>query len=231
MNETILDIGRADQICYYCKANMWKFEQSEARKKKKNQGFSLCCGQGKVVLPKLKETPPELTLLFDCDDDLFIKNIRIYNNAFAFTSMGGKIDKTYNNGGGPYVFILHGQTYHQIGSLHPEVGKKAVFSQLYMFDNERELEERLNFPSNGDKLDKDITVSLTTMLHRDNELAKTFKHARDRFKDVDLVQGKLHLVANRQTDGRNSNNPTTAYEFAALVADDDLSNNRDIVDL
>ncbi|KAK1362418.1 hypothetical protein POM88_046892 [Heracleum sosnowskyi] len=30
MNETILDIGCADQICYYCKAYMWKFEQSEA---------------------------------------------------------------------------------------------------------------------------------------------------------------------------------------------------------
>lgn len=72
MNDTILDIGCADQICYYCKACMWKFEQSEARKKKKNQGFSLCCGQGKVVLLKLKETPQELNLLFECDDNLFI---------------------------------------------------------------------------------------------------------------------------------------------------------------
>lgn len=67
------------------------------------------------------------------------------------------------------------------------------------------------------------------MLHRDNELAKTFHHVRDRFQDVDLVQGKLRLVANQQSDGRNNNNPTSAYEFAALVADDNLSNGRDIV--
>lgn len=168
-------------------------------------------------------------MLFECDNEMFVKNIRIYNNAFAFTSMGGTIDKTYNDGGGPYVFRLHGQTYHQIGSLYPEDGKKPIFSQLYMFDNERELEERLNFPSNGEKLDEKITVDLTTMLHRDNELAKIFRHVRDKFKDTEYVPAKLRLVANRQTDGRDSNTPTNAYEFAALIADDDLSNGRDIV--
>ncbi|KAK1353857.1 hypothetical protein POM88_052222 [Heracleum sosnowskyi] len=43
MNETILNIGCADKICYYCKAHMWEFEQSQTEKRKNNQGFSLCC--------------------------------------------------------------------------------------------------------------------------------------------------------------------------------------------
>lgn len=33
---------------------------------------------------------------------------------FAFTSMGGQIDNTINDGRGPYVFRLHGQNYHLI---------------------------------------------------------------------------------------------------------------------
>ncbi|KAF7826476.1 uncharacterized protein G2W53_017640 [Senna tora] len=38
---------------------------------------------------------------------------------FAFTSMGGKIDHSVNNGKGPYVFRLHGQNMHLLGSLPP----------------------------------------------------------------------------------------------------------------
>ncbi|KAL8100756.1 hypothetical protein AgCh_032852 [Apium graveolens] len=44
-----------------------------------------------------------------------------------------------------------------------------------------------------------------------------------------LSQAKLRLVANRQTDGRNSNNPPNAHEFAALIVEDNLSEPRDIV--
>ena len=35
---------------------------------------------------------------------------------FAFTSMGGKIDKSVNQSRGPYCFKLGGQNYHLMGT-------------------------------------------------------------------------------------------------------------------
>ena len=62
---------------------------------------------------------------------------------FAFTSMGGKVDDSINKKGrGPYVFRLHGQTYHKIGSLLPEPGAPPKFAQLYIYDTENETENR-----------------------------------------------------------------------------------------
>ena len=61
---------------------------------------------------------------------------------FSFTSMGGKIDKKFNNGSGPYVFKLHGQNYHRIGSLLLEEGSTTKFAQLYIYDTENEVSNR-----------------------------------------------------------------------------------------
>jgi len=41
----------------------------------------------------------------------------MYNLLFAFTSLGGKVDRSINNGTGPYVIRLNGQNYHRIGSF------------------------------------------------------------------------------------------------------------------
>ena len=79
----------------------------------------------------------------DAKSQHFKNNIRTYNNMFAFTSMGGKINDSINKKGrGPYVFRLHGQTYHSIGSLLPAPGMPPKFEQLYIYDNENETENR-----------------------------------------------------------------------------------------
>ena len=53
----------------------------------------------------------------------FTKHIRMYNSEFAFTSMGGRVDKSINCAIGHYVFRINGQNYHHIGSLLSEHGK------------------------------------------------------------------------------------------------------------
>ncbi|KAI9106805.1 hypothetical protein K1719_022333 [Acacia pycnantha] len=58
--------------------------------------------------------------------------------------MGGKIDHAKNNGCGPYTFVLSGLNYHHIGSLLPENGAKPVYSQLYIYDTENEVENRIS---------------------------------------------------------------------------------------
>lgn len=62
---------------------------------------------------------------------------------FNFTSMGGRVDNTYNKGGAPYIYRMHGQNYHAIGSLLPEYGDIPKFSQLYIYDTENEVENRI----------------------------------------------------------------------------------------
>ncbi|KAK1372495.1 hypothetical protein POM88_028688 [Heracleum sosnowskyi] len=192
-SDTILDIGCADKICCDCGALMWRFEQTGKQQRLNSNKFSLCCGNGKVRLPLLRETPPELKALLERTNKkgvVFHKCSRLYNSAFAFTSVGANLDKDINNGGGPYVYRVHGVVYHQIGSLRPEDSDKAVFSQIYMYDNQQQLEERLNFPKNDDKLDLEITESLSTMLHRENALVDIYRQVRDRFDELEITPAR-----------------------------------------
>ncbi|XP_074342481.1 uncharacterized protein LOC141680051 [Apium graveolens] len=126
-----------------------------------------------VRLPLLKKTPPELKSLLEGTNKkgpTFRKSLQLYNNAFAFTSVGANVDRGINNGGGPYVYRVFGEVYHQIGSLSPTSFEKAIFSQIYMYDNHPQLEERLNFPNGDNRLDVEITESLSAMMNRENAL-------------------------------------------------------------
>ncbi|KAF7807310.1 uncharacterized protein G2W53_039471 [Senna tora] len=89
--------------------NVHRRERVCKSKKSMHPKFSMCCMQAKVVLPPVKR-PKLLDDLFSMKDPMsanFMKEIRNYNNMFAFSSMGGKIDYTVNNGKGPYLFRLH----------------------------------------------------------------------------------------------------------------------------
>jgi hypothetical protein len=74
----------------------------------------------------------------------FRKNIRSYNSMFAFMSTGGIIDKEINKERGPYVFHMHGQNYHHIGTLLLEEGNQPCWAQLYIYATEHEIENRIN---------------------------------------------------------------------------------------
>ncbi len=47
----------------------------------------------------------------------FRDNIRSYNNAVSFASMGVMLVDSH--GEGPYVFNVHGQIYHRTSHLQP----------------------------------------------------------------------------------------------------------------
>lgn len=55
------------------------------------------------------------------------------------------------------------------------------------------------------------------------------KDVRERFNEIDIAPAQLSLIANRETDGRDTNIPTNAYEFAALIINDNLTDGRDIL--
>jgi len=141
------DIGQPDRECESCGALMWYEERSDKCRKPTHPKFSICCMQGKVELPPFKKPPATLERLMSKSTPMskkFMKNIRMYNNMFAFTSMGGKVDHSVNNGQAPYVFRISGQNMHYMGSLLPMPEKQPRFSQMYIYDTENELSNRIS---------------------------------------------------------------------------------------
>ncbi|KAK1351310.1 hypothetical protein POM88_054474 [Heracleum sosnowskyi] len=152
------------------------------------EGYSICCGKGKVQLPLLRDTPPELLELSTSGGRIsrnFLTKIRVYNNIFAFCSYGRKVDDSVNKGKGPYVFQVSGETYHNFSSLVPLDGCTPKFAQIYMYVGQEAIDHRVNFVGSPDGLDPAIVKTLQDMLNRDNTLVGIFKQAQERFYGVD----------------------------------------------
>nr|GEW30526.1 hypothetical protein [Tanacetum cinerariifolium] len=122
------DDGKVRKV--YCK--YYGISEAEAKRGNPNpvnKAYSICCKKGKVMLEKPPATPKLLLDLFLNDDGKiqnFTNNIRTYNSMFIFTSMGEKVDDSVNRRGcGPYVFRLHGQTYHSMGSFLLQEAKQS----------------------------------------------------------------------------------------------------------
>nr|VDC94634.1 unnamed protein product [Brassica oleracea] len=227
----------------YCNAKMWYDERLERKKRtKKKPVFSLCCGQGQVKLPLLKESPLLIQRLLFGDDDMskyYQENIRSINMLFAFTSLGGKVDRSMPKGHGPQPFQLHGENMHLMGSMKPDEGDSAKFSQLYIVDNEREVDDRDSVMSKYKKaadnakkhnLRKKIIELIINMLDDVNPYVKQFRSARERFGSSGAEKFHMRIVSNREKYGRTYDIPT-ASEVAGLIPGDFNieMDNRDIV--
>lgn len=119
--------------CQHCHANIFASET-----------LHFCRGDGDIEIA-MNEYPPELAWLFtsqEADAVHFRTYARLYNNLFAFSSLGGNFDAgTYK---GIYVFKLHGQMYHFVPDFLPrDEGPKYL--QLYFYDAQHEAANRLGW--------------------------------------------------------------------------------------
>ncbi|XP_058780945.1 uncharacterized protein LOC131655055 [Vicia villosa] len=256
-SEEYYDIGSPLIECCYCKAMMWYQERMHKSTHSANPKFMMCCGNGKVELPMLKQPPEQLAkLLFDNDSIVsrkFQQQIRLYNMMFAFTSPGAKIDNRFNNGRGPPTMRIQGQTCHRIGSLLPPQGKKPKFAQLYIYDTENEVENRMHgvrlinphchlfykaiqvlttlFSNvrSKENIDSDVVNQLSNMLYEFNPHAKSFQMAKQWLNNGETQNLKLRLVSNRSTNGRVYNQPTVSEVATLVVGDIDTAEMRDII--
>ncbi|KAF8098608.1 hypothetical protein N665_0263s0037 [Sinapis alba] len=187
---------------------MWYGEWLSKRRNAKNPIFSLCCMQGQVQLPLLKEPPTVLNKLLEGDDPRcinFQKHIRPYNMSFK-------------KGRGPDMFQLQGVNYHLLGNLTPPDGTEPKFGQLYIVDTENEVENRAKCQKK-DHLRKDIIDTLMKILNDVNPYVKKFRSARDRFDTDPENSFHMRIVSERLKDGRTYNTPTIS-EVAALIPGD-----------
>ncbi|KAL1300189.1 hypothetical protein AAHE18_18G160200 [Arachis hypogaea] len=144
--QTYLHMGDAMYEYEHCNALFWYDEKSNKNYNTSQPKFTLCCKGRQVQVPHLQEAPKVLyELLYGNGPKSkhFRKNIRSYNSMFQFTSMGAKIDRGRNNSRGPPTFILFGENYHLMGSFIPPEGSTAKFAQLYVFDTQNEVQNRM----------------------------------------------------------------------------------------
>nr|GEV80540.1 DNA helicase [Tanacetum cinerariifolium] len=114
-------LGQCTCVCRHCGAMFWECEKVASASHISQFGYNKCCYGGRIILRPPPEYPQYIKELYE--DAHFIDNIRAYNQMFSMTSLGANIDKSINNGKGPYVFRISGQLYHWIGSLCPEEGQ------------------------------------------------------------------------------------------------------------
>ncbi|XP_033134461.1 uncharacterized protein LOC117127850 [Brassica rapa] len=145
--------------------------------------------------------------------------------------MGGKIDYDINSGNGPFTFRMHGQNYHRMGSLLPAEGDIPRFAQLYIYDTAHELQNRFNALSKGKKtdLDESILRGLIKMLDENNELAKVFRMARDRYETGASEEYSIRILKNKER-GRQFDLPQGDEIAGLIVGDMSIPNSdRDII--
>jgi len=197
-----------------------------------NPQFSLCCENGKVLLPSLPATPQELKVLLISKDANAVKfrdHIRMYNSVLAFTSLGAKVDESVTRGPGPYSFRIQGELYHKIGSLCLAEGQRPQFAQLYIHDSKCEHQNRHAVMPSLDPMTLD---RLLTMMYNINPyVEEVFKMARDMMATegapMDL---KLRLITSRTKDARRYNVPTVDEVVALMVGDgSEAVDKRDVV--
>ena len=207
------NLGNLNYVCSSCGDLCWKVEGKSIRTfVGKN-----CCSSGKLKLLPLCEPPAELKLLMQAGDarsKRFIANIRGVNNALGFASLGAHVDESILQGRGVYTFKVHGSVYHNIGPMMlGEVADQIPrFAQLYFYDTEHELENRLHHNSN---LDVKILDPLQAMMHRVNPYAQAFCSARMTMQDTHVFELRM-VITDSRANGWQYLAPC-AFEVATIM--------------
>ncbi|KAI9124277.1 hypothetical protein K1719_005577 [Acacia pycnantha] len=147
--------------------------------------------------------------------------------------MGGKIDHSKHNGSGPYSFVMSGMNYHNIGSLLPPEGSRPVYSQLYIFDTENEVCNRISAICKFQQqstIDAIIVDQIKQQLDEVNPFVQQYRVVSTLLNHPSPPTLKMCLISTRQNDGRTYNMPNASEVAALIVGDIDMTFNvRDII--
>ncbi|CAI9109037.1 OLC1v1008774C1 [Oldenlandia corymbosa var. corymbosa] len=182
------------QNCECCRAKLFPFEPPK-----------FCCSQDKVSLVS-HPMPYALRRLFiglDEESVEFRKNIRSYNNNFAFTSLGVTYDRDLTmNTRGMYTFRPNGHSPSGV--------------QLYFYDEHEEISWRMQ---STDKFNKS-TLQLLSRLLSSNPDMKFFRNLR---YVPDLDQKQIVLSCTPDLDQRRYNLPS-CDQVAAIFRETEYGN-------
>lgn len=119
-------------LCMHCGAKKFAYETTQ-----------FCCCKDVVLYPIT--VPNEFHQLYSgliTESIHFMKYIKPYNDAFAFTSFGVHLDLQFaKRVSGIYTFRAQGQIYHYVNGLLPSGNVPSIF-QVYVYDTEHEVDYR-----------------------------------------------------------------------------------------
>ncbi|KAH7903120.1 hypothetical protein BJ138DRAFT_1021123, partial [Hygrophoropsis aurantiaca] len=226
------NMGPMNVVCPNCKALHFDCEKL-SKSSRRNPKFGDCCLTGQIDLPRLEAFPQELQRLYEDPQDSrsFRKNIRQYNAALSFTSLGVNIDRQMEQRGGISSFKIHGELCHRMGTLLPEEGEQPTYAQLYIYDPAEATNIR---HQRNSELSHAIFAEIQDVLHRHHPYVNLYKQAHRVMAEVPAEQRtgiscRLHFIEG--SDGRTYNLPT-ADEIAVVIPGDgseEVSDKRDIV--
>jgi hypothetical protein len=206
-------VNNTENICRYCNALRFKGESLN------------CCHNGKVDLPPIHPYPPNMNELLtgnNAKSHNFHDNIRNYNSDMAFASFGAQTSLLP----GIYSFRIHGQIYHQTGTLHPQPNQSPKYNQLYIIEGDQAVEARMRRKDNQN-CRHDIMLLLTIILNRVNPYAAAYKMMKQMEDQQALAAAAnntepptIHMVIKRGTDKRRYNEPVHDEVAAVFVGPD-----------
>ena len=223
------DSGHMDVRCDNCSALHWSREKP-SDSTGENHFFSSCCKLGDIELDQFREPPDLLRALLTGDDPrsrAFRKDLRRFNNAFAFTSVYCSQTNRGATGNGPNCFQIHGALYHITGPLQIATGAQPKFAQLYIYDPQVAADVRCGL---FDGLDRQFIQDFTTYIHQHNPFPQIYKFAAERMRETRtkssaadgiqvILNPQMRLVVEKGADKRRENLPT-ADEVAAIIPDE-----------
>ncbi|KAI9094507.1 hypothetical protein K1719_026732 [Acacia pycnantha] len=114
-----------------------------------------------------------------------------------------------------------GQNHHFIGSLLPPQGNPPVYAQLYIYDTENEISNRMSTASRYvgvANLDHNIVEILKECLDKHNCVVKNYRKAGEIIKENVIHDVIIRLIRSSNSIGlsKQYSMPTTS-ELAALI--------------
>jgi hypothetical protein len=114
-------MGAMDVECIYYHALFWQ----------KKYNVMNYCKKGKIVLPPVREPSDLLKRLLTRDypnSDSFIKHIRQYNSALAFTFIAYTPNRRLRANKYNPTFQIQGELYHLQGPLNLQAGRELIYA-------------------------------------------------------------------------------------------------------
>jgi len=228
-------LGPMTISCPHCQALHFDVEKL-SKSRRNDPKFGMCCLTGQINLPPFPAPPLELLHLFDGTSPHtpeFKTNIRRYNAAFAFTSLGAKIDHSVLTGTGPYSFRISGELHHQASALLPPPDHAPSYAQLYIHDPNQQLDYRQ--ANNDNALSRPLMTIIQGALHQSHPYVELYKQAYQIIREKPAEEQQnvvIRLRAERNQDLRRYNLPTANNEVAAIIPGDgseQYSDHRDII--
>lgn len=226
------DLGPMDTQCEHCHASHF-LDERLVNSSRVSPKFNLCCQNNQVLLDPYHPPPlflqQLLTRQLGAQSTSFLANIRKYNNALSFTSLGCK-DVTPNYG----AFKVQGALYHRHGSLLPDIDGRSRYAQIYFVESRPEqlaIRQQYQYDNDRNSLDPVILADLQAIMYDVNPFVRIYDYALNQLRQAPTRTLRLKADVSG-IDRRRYNAPQTAGdEVAAIICDDESPQKsfRDIV--